>query len=120
MGELLELHTGTQPALPELPPQLQRVLDYMEHHYLDNPPLARLAEVAGWQKEHLHRRFREALGVSPLAFMENRRLEEAVHFLSETPMSVKEVAERLVGMSPDFYAAQLDGRLARARQAITA
>ena len=32
----------------------------------------------------------------------------------------KEVAERLVGMSPDFYAAHLDGRLAHARQAITA
>ena len=32
----------------------------------------------------------------------------------------KEVAERLVGGSPDFYAAYLDNRLTQARKAVAA
>ena len=62
-----------------------------------------LARQAGWQAEHFHRRFRQALGMTPFAFMERRRLEEAVQRLTETHMEVKEVASQLRFSSPFYF-----------------
>ena len=103
LGEMLENHPENDAIQVEVPPQLQRALDFMELQYLDNPPLARLAQVAGWQAEHFHRRFRQTLGLTPFAFMERRRLEEAVQYLTETRMTVKEVAARLRFTNPLYF-----------------
>jgi AraC-like DNA-binding protein len=102
LGELLENHPESAATPPEVPPPLQSALDFMERHYLDNPPLATLAHVAGWQVEHFHRRFRQVLGLTPLAFMERRRLEEAVQLLSDKRLTIKEVALQL-RFSSQFY-----------------
>jgi len=102
LAEVLENHPN-RGATPDVPPQLQNALDFMERHYLDNPPLATLAQQAGWQAEHFHRRFRQALGVTPFAFMERRRLEEAVQLLIDTPLEVKEVAARLRFSSSSYF-----------------
>lgn len=102
LGEVLEKHPDTAEALPEVPPQLQRALDFMEQNYLENPPLANLARQAGWQAEYFHRRFRQALGMTPFAFMERRRLEEAVQLLTETGFTLKEVSSQL-RFSSQFY-----------------
>ena len=104
LGEILENHPESETTLPELAPQLQSALDFMERHYLDNPPLATLAKQAGWCAEHFQRRFRRALGVTPFAFMERQRLEEAVHLLTETSMTVKEVAWQVRFSSPFYFA----------------
>ncbi|MFA5058234.1 MAG: AraC family transcriptional regulator [Opitutaceae bacterium] len=102
LGEVLEHHAETT-AGPGMPPQLRNALDFMERHYLDNPPLATLAQQAGWQAEHFLRRFQQALGVTPFAFMERRRLDEAVQLLIDTPLEVKEVAARLCFSSPSYF-----------------
>jgi AraC-like DNA-binding protein len=103
MGEVIENHPESETLPIEVAPQLQLALDFMERHYLDNPPLATLAKQTGWQTEYFHRRFRQAVGLTPFAFMERRRLEEAVHFLTETPMTVKEVALHLHFSSPFYF-----------------
>ncbi len=102
LGEALEKHPEPATIAPDVPPQLQRALDFMEQNYLDNPSLANLARQAGWQAEYFHRRFRQALGMTPFAFMERRRLEEAVQLLTETEMSVKELSSQL-RFSSQFY-----------------
>ena len=102
LGEALEQHPVAESSA-ELPAQLQQVLDFMGQHYLDNPPLATLAQQSGWQAEHFHRRFRQTLGLTPFAFMERRRLEEAVQLLTETSLEVKEVAARLRFSSPFYF-----------------
>jgi AraC-like DNA-binding protein len=102
LGEALEKHPEPAGTVPDVPPQLQGALDFMEQHYLDNPPLATLARQAGWQAEYFHRRFRQALGVTPFAFMERRRLEEAVQLLTETDITLKELSAQL-RFSSQFY-----------------
>ncbi len=101
LGEVLEEHPEPA-ATREVPPQLQTALDYMQRHYLENPPLATLAREAGWQAEYFHRRFRQALGMTPFAFMERRRLEEAVQLLTETDITLKELSSQL-RFSSQFY-----------------
>jgi AraC-like DNA-binding protein len=101
LGEAMEKHLVPDGAT-ELPPQLQRALDFMERHYLANPPLATLAQQAGWQAEYFHRRFRQALGMTPFAFMERRRLEEAVQLLTETDITLKALSSQL-RFSSQFY-----------------
>lgn len=102
LGEAMEKHPVTDGAT-ELPPPLQRALDFMEQHYLENPPLATLAQQAGWQAGHFHRQFRAAIGLTPFTFMERRRLEEAVQLLTETSLEVKQVAARLRFSSPFYF-----------------
>jgi AraC-like DNA-binding protein len=102
LGEALKKKPEGENPPTQLAPQLQTALDYMEHHYLDNPPLATLAKLAGWQTEYFHRRFRQALGMTPLSFMERRRLEEAVALLTESTLTIKEIAAQLC-YSSSFY-----------------
>jgi AraC-like DNA-binding protein len=102
LGEALEQHPEPAGTVPDMPPQLQGALDFMEQNYLDNPSLATLARQAGWQAEYFHRRFRQALGMTPFAFMERRRLEEAVQLLTETDITLKELSSQL-RFSSQFY-----------------
>lgn len=103
LGEVLESPSGQPAAPPDIPPPLQSALDYMERHYLEHPPLALLARQSGWQPEHFHRRFHRMFGLTPLAFMQRRRLEDSVHLLTETNLTVKEVAARLRFSSPFYF-----------------
>ena len=102
LGEAIEEHSELVATVPHVPSQLQTSLDFMERNYLDNPPLATLAQQAGWQAEYFHRRFRQALGMTPFAFIERRRLEEAVQLLTETNISIKELSAQL-RFSSQFY-----------------
>ena len=102
LGEALERHPEHGATTADLPPQVQSALDFMEQNYLDNPPLATLARQAGWQAEYFHCRFRQALGMTPFAFMERRRMEEAVQLLTETDIPLKELSAQL-RFSSQFY-----------------
>jgi AraC-like DNA-binding protein len=102
LGEALEKHPEPVGTVPDVPPQLQGALDFMDQNYLDNPPLATLARQAGWQAEYFHCRFRQALGMTPFAFMERRRMEEAVQLLTETDIPLKELSAQL-RFSSQFY-----------------
>lgn len=54
--------------------------------------VARLAERLGVSDRHLRRIFETALGVSPLQYLQTRRLLTAKHLLTDTPMPITQVA----------------------------
>lgn len=77
----------TQPRW--LPGELVQATDRVEAE-LDRPwSLARMADVAGYSPFHFHRLFRDAVGETPVAFVERLRLERAALLLlaSETPIT---------------------------------
>jgi len=72
-----------------LPGELVQATDRVEAE-LDRPwSLARMADVAGFSPFHFHRLFRDAVGETPVAFIERLRLERAALLLlaSETPIT---------------------------------
>lgn len=69
-----------------------RVLDYMSAHLAASLSLTELAREAGISVHHFGRRFRERMGVPPLAYLTDLRMREARRLLSGTDFPVSHVA----------------------------
>src|SRR5262249_10659488 len=89
--------SGTPPtsirARGGLPPRaLGRVRDYLDAHLAGNIGLDALADVAGLCRSHFTRAFKQSVGISPYAYVMQRRLERAGRLLAETDSSLIRVA----------------------------
>lgn len=88
-----ELFTRGQ-SQRDLPVELQRAMEYLEHHYAEPLRLKELARAAEWSVPHLHDRFKEVLGLSPHQALIRRRIQAARELLAGTNEPVKSVASR--------------------------
>jgi AraC-like DNA-binding protein len=77
---------------------LRRARDHADRHYAEPLDLAGLAAVAGISKYHFQRLFRATYGVTPAAYVSQRRVERAQDLLRATNLTVTEVCH-LVGFS---------------------
>jgi AraC-like DNA-binding protein len=71
---------------------LQRIRDYIEEHPAENIELETLAEIAGLSKWHFARAFKQSVGTPPHFYLIQRRLERAQELLSETDLSLGQIA----------------------------
>jgi AraC-like DNA-binding protein/quercetin dioxygenase-like cupin family protein len=74
------------------PGWLARVREALDAGFLQGPDVGALAIGTGRSREHVHRRFRRAFGVSPGAYVRARRLDHAAHLLVDGELSVAAVA----------------------------
>jgi AraC-like DNA-binding protein len=74
--------------------RLARVRAFVEAHLFEPVPLAAMADVANLSLFHFGRMFKRSLGVSPAAFMLERRIEASAGLLAETALSIEEVSRR--------------------------
>jgi AraC family transcriptional regulator of adaptative response/methylated-DNA-[protein]-cysteine methyltransferase len=63
--------------------RLQRAMRYLDAHRAEKVTLEKLGQAVGLSPFHLQRAFKEALGVSPRAYQEARRLEAMKAMLSD-------------------------------------
>lgn len=89
-------------AEAQLSAPVRAALTYLCEHLGAPASLARLARIAGLSRSRLSHAFREQVGVSPLKYVENRRLAQARELLLMTALPVAEVAAR-VGYANPFY-----------------
>jgi AraC family transcriptional regulator len=83
-------------------PQLARVVEFIDEH-LDEPiTLARLADLLGMSTWHFMRRFKASQGVSPYAFITERRLDRAQALLATSRLSISAIALE-VGLSHSHF-----------------
>ncbi|WP_107659507.1 helix-turn-helix transcriptional regulator [Nocardia suismassiliense] len=116
---------GAQPAggLPALYllPHLRRARDLADRQYADPLRLDELAAAAGVSKYHFLRAFAAVYGLTPAAYLAERRIERAQDLLRSTNVTVTEVCmlvgysslgsfsskfRQLVGVSPSEYQAK--------------
>jgi AraC-like DNA-binding protein len=93
VSDLLETFVKTEDDEP--PPQLERLrrtIIHMDLHFIDNPPLADLAELVEMAPNAFHRLFREAMGVTPYNYMLAKRLDHGLRLLTDTHHTVNKVA----------------------------
>ena len=104
---------------------LRRARDHADRHYAEPLDLEALAAIAGMSKFHFQRLFSATYGVSPAAYLSQRRIERAQDLLRATNLTVTEVCHavgysslgsfssrfrELVGCSPsDFQRRYADG-----------
>jgi AraC-like DNA-binding protein len=77
-----------------VPAKARTVIDYIEAHLEEDLRLAGLCVVAGVSRAHFARAFRRTTGLSPHAFVTQRRLARAVELVFRHEMSLKEIAKR--------------------------
>lgn len=82
----------TQDASAMLARQAAQWLDDPERHGVEPPRVARLAAHLGVSDRHLRRIFAAQFGVSPLQYLQTRRLLTAKQLLADTELPVTQIA----------------------------
>jgi AraC-like DNA-binding protein len=77
---------------------LRRARDHVDRHYADPLEVQEMARIAGLSKFHFHRLFTATYGITPAAYVSQRRVERAQDLLRATTLSVTEVCHA-VGFS---------------------
>ena len=70
---------------------LRHARDHVDRAYADPLDLDTLAAIAGVSKFHFHRLFTATYGLTPAAYLSQRRVERAQDLLRATNLSVTEV-----------------------------
>lgn len=75
-----------------VPLNIPRLTNYLDNNYLQNIYLDDLTVIAGMSRATLIRHFRQAMGVTPMKYICNLRLQHAADLLLNSDFSLKEVA----------------------------
>ncbi|SDD56758.1 AraC family transcriptional regulator, regulatory protein of adaptative response / methylphosphotriester-DNA alkyltransferase methyltransferase [Paenibacillus sp. UNCCL117] len=75
---------------------------YIDTHYGEHLTLEGLADIAHGSPYHLHRTFRRILGVTPVAYIQSKRVERAKQYLIGSDKTVSAIGQ-LVGMPNTPY-----------------
>lgn len=101
LGELKMLATGTAPG-NHVPPELERMKQYVEFHIHNPLSLRDLVEFSGLSASSVGRLFHTHLGVTPVEWVLRRKICEAQTLLRTTQLTLMEVAAR-VGIADVSY-----------------
>lgn len=76
---------------------------YIDNHFKENLTLDDLAEVAHVSKYYLAHSFTKAYGTSPINYLLSRRIQESIYLLTETDLTLSEIAGTLGFSSPSYF-----------------
>ena len=96
-------NSGRTRALRLPPWRLRRIADYVEEHLDREIRIADLAALVGVSGGYLHRAFRTSTGVTPLAFINERRVCRAMRILETERTSMVDIALRIGFVSPSHF-----------------
>ena len=84
-------------------PQCATVKRYIELHFKESLTLDQLAAEAHMNKYYLAHVFKREYGVSPIHYMISLRIEESKYLLSETDLTMSQIAQILGFSSPSYF-----------------
>lgn len=104
---------GRAEGMPGSEP-VRRVQRFVHEHYGEELDLERLAKCAGVTPNHLIRLFREQLGVTPVEYLWQARLDHGAIWLRETGLGVAEIAYRAGFQNPFHFSRRFKERYGKA------
>jgi AraC family transcriptional regulator len=84
--------------------RLRRISEHIDARLAHVIRIADLARCAGLSEGHFHRAFRSATGKTPLAFIQQRRVDVAAQLLAQKTNSVSDIALQVGFVSPTHFA----------------
>ncbi|MFV0480231.1 MAG: AraC family transcriptional regulator [Anaerorhabdus sp.] len=82
------------------------VKQYIDKHFYEDISLEKLCELSFINKYYLVHSFKKYYNVSPIQYLQQRRLDEACNLLKNTDFSISEISQ-IVGMSSESYFIQV-------------
>lgn len=82
---------------------VQACCDYIEMHVYDKIELEELADVAGYAKYYLTRKFKSEMGVSVWDYINSRKVERAKVLLSDPSYSIQDISDMLNYCSRSYF-----------------
>lgn len=82
---------------------IARSQQWLAEHYDRPHPVAEVTRNSGLSERSFKRRFREATGLSPMAYVQNMRLEEAKQYLESGDEPVEAIAGAVGYEDPSFF-----------------
>ncbi|MEK4512212.1 response regulator [Paenibacillus sp. FSL K6-2524] len=83
-------------------PEVNRVIQYMLEHYKENIKVADLARLVSINVDYLSTVFGKKTGLTPIAYLQNIRIEQAKRLLLHSKLNVEEIAFQ-TGFADDAY-----------------
>ncbi len=90
--------TGASASLDKI----NQVLRYIDEHLSEHLSLEELSQVAHFHPNYFIRVFKNTTGVSPIQYVNRRRMEKAKQLLSFSPLNVSEIADSL-GLEMPYF-----------------
>lgn len=81
---------------------LPEVINFIKEHFEESIPLDRLAEISGYSKQFLIRKFKRSYNKTPLEYITHLRLNKAKSLLIDTTQPISEIAEKC-GFENQYY-----------------
>jgi AraC family transcriptional regulator, regulatory protein of adaptative response / methylphosphotriester-DNA alkyltransferase methyltransferase len=79
------------------------VTAYIDRNYAEKLTLRRLAEISHGSPYHLHRIFKKIMGVTPVEYVQRRRIGQAKELLRSTKLAIAEVGESVGLANPPYF-----------------
>ncbi|MEO6846110.1 MAG: AraC family transcriptional regulator, partial [Chthoniobacterales bacterium] len=83
--------------------RLQPALAYLRLHLAESPPVGLLARQSGLSEPQFRRVFHRALGLSPVNYLRNLRMERACALLKTTDLTLEAIAEQIGYQGASFF-----------------
>ena len=100
-----DLSFSDESAGPRSSREFELVRRYIDNHFKENLTLDQLAQLAHLNKYYLAHAFRREFGVSPISYLNSRRIEESRFLLRETDHTLSLIAQ-ILGFSSLSYFSQ--------------
>jgi two-component system response regulator YesN len=92
-------------------PEVNREIQYMLEHFKENIKVADLARLVSINVDYLSAVFGKKTGLTPIAYLQNIRIEQAKRLLLHSKLSVEEIASQ-TDFADDAYFIKVFKRLA--------
>ena len=93
-------------TIPQCNEQTRKVFEYIHSNYQDDMNLASLSERFGTNRTTLNRLFKEACGMTVMAYLGKIRITVASLLLRNTTLSIQEISWR-IGLNDEAYFSRL-------------
>ena len=99
----IDLSVPTESQITAGNRQCAVVKRYIDQHFKEALSLEQLADKVHMNKYYLSHIFKEEYGVSPINYMFTRRIVESKYLLTETDLSLSQIAQLLGFSSPSYF-----------------
>ncbi len=107
LGRFQRLALDNQRELDQL---VERIIAHLQQHFAAPQSVAALAARFGCSAGYLHRSFKLRTGRSPVQYLTELRLEQAVRLLRHSTLSISKIAQRVGYRDPLYFSRQFRKR----------